>query len=137
MGANPTPEQIPGTVRRFRELDLEVRVTELDVTSRVGETPENVAAAQADYYREVVAACLDTGVESITLWGVTDDLSWITSRRNYPERYTGQPLLFDGEGQRKPTYDAVASVLRERGRDRRGGSAPSRRGPTDTGVVGG
>lgn len=117
VGVHPTPEQIRETVERFRELGLEVRVTELDVAYRVEEAPENPAAAQASYYREVVGACLDAGVESITLWGVTDDRSWISSWRDYPERYTGQPLLFDGEGRAKPSYDAIASVLRERGRD--------------------
>jgi len=115
VGVHPTPEQIRETVRRFRELGLEVRVTELDVAYRKGEAPEDVAAAQAAYYREVVEASLDAGVEHVTLWGVTDDRSWLTSWREYPQRYTGQPLLFDSEGRRKPSYDAVASVLRERG----------------------
>jgi len=117
VGVHPTPEQLRGTVRRFRELGLEVRVTELDVAYRIGEAPEDLAAVQAEYYRAVVGACLDAGVGSVTLWGVTDDRSWVTSWRDYPERYTGQPLLFDGEGREKPSYDAVASVLRERGRD--------------------
>jgi endo-1,4-beta-xylanase len=117
VGVHPTPEQVRETVERFHELGLEVRVTELDVAHRVEEAPEDVAATQASYYRELVAACLDAGVERITFWGVTDDRSWLTSWRDYPERYTGQPLLFDGEGRAKPAYDAVAAVLRERGRD--------------------
>jgi endo-1,4-beta-xylanase len=116
VGVHPTPEQIRETVRRFREPGLEVRVTELDVAYRIEEAPEDVAAARAAYHRVVVTACLDAGVETITLWGVTDDRSWITSWRDYPEQYTGQPLLFDAEGRPNPSYDAVAAALRERGR---------------------
>jgi GH35 family endo-1,4-beta-xylanase len=45
---------------------------------------------------------------------VTDDRSWINSWRDYPERYTDRPLLFDDEGAAKPAYEAVADALRER-----------------------
>lgn len=71
---------------------------------------------RSEQHRAVVTACLDAGVDSVTVWGVTDDRSWITSWRDYPERYTGQPLLFDAEGRATPSCDAVAAALRERGR---------------------
>lgn len=116
VGVHPTPAQIRETIRRFRDLGLEVRVTEFDVAYRIDERPDDPDAEQAAYYRQTVEACLDAGVESITLWGVTDDRSWITSWRDYPERYTQLPLLFDAEGREKQSYDAVASVLCEHGR---------------------
>lgn len=116
VGVHPAPEQIRATIQRFQELGLEVRVSELDVAYHDDERPDGVNATQAAYYRETVRACLDSGVESITLWGVTDDRSWITSWRDYPDRYTQQPLLFDDDGREKPSYEAVASVLREYGR---------------------
>lgn len=115
VGVHPTPEQIRETIRRFQELGLAVRVTELDVAYRDEERPDDREVAQAAYYRQTVEACLDAGVESVTLWGVTDDRSWITSWRDYPDRYTQHPLLFDCEGRKKPSYEAVASVLREHG----------------------
>jgi endo-1,4-beta-xylanase len=113
VGVHPTPEQIQETIQRFQELGLEVRVTELDVAYHIDERPGDTAAAQAAYYRQTVEACLDAGVESITLWGLTDDRSWITSWRDYPDRYTQQPLLFDDEGREKQSYKAVSSVLRK------------------------
>lgn len=116
VGVHPTPEGIRETIQCFRELGLDVRVTELDVASHRDERPEDVAASQAAYYRQTVEACLDAGVEGITLWGVTDDHSWVRSWRDYPERYTQQPLLFDDDGRKTQSYEAVASVLREHGR---------------------
>ncbi len=37
-------------------------------------------------------------VKMVTLWGVNDAVSW---------RAAGKPLLFDGENQPKPAFDAV------------------------------
>lgn len=34
----------------------------------------------------------------VTLWGVNDAVSW---------RAAGKPLLFDGDNQPKPAFDAV------------------------------
>lgn len=116
VGVHPAPDQIQETIQRFQEFGLEVRVTELDVAYHVDERPDDLETTQAAYYRQTVEACLDAGVESITLWGVTDDHSWITSWRDYPDRYTQQPLLFDDDGREKQSYEAVASVLREHGR---------------------
>lgn len=113
VGVHPSPEEIRETIRSFRDLGLDVRVTELDVAYRRDERPEDLPAAQATYYRQTVEACLDAGVEGITIWGVTDDRSWITSWRDYPELYTQTPLLFDADGRKKRSYEAVAGALRE------------------------
>jgi len=44
----------------------------------------------------------------VTLWGVTDDESWLN---NWPVfGRTSYPLLFDRKGQPKPAYDAVLQV---------------------------
>lgn len=113
VGVHPTPEQIQEAVERFQALGIEVRVTELDVAYDADDAPSDVAAAHAEFYRQTVGACLDAGVETLTFWGVTDDHSWLTSWRDYPDMYTQQPLLFDGDGRAKQSYDAVASALRE------------------------
>jgi len=111
LDTHPTPEQIRETIERFQDLGLEVRITELDVAYRTEERPDNLEAAQAEYYRQTVEACLDAGVEHITLWGVTDENSWITKWRDYPETYTQRPMLFDEDGRRKQSYEAVSAVL--------------------------
>lgn len=113
VGVQPDPDRIRETIRRFHELGLDVRVTELDVAFDRDERPEDLEAVQAAYYDQTVEACLDAGVEGITVWGVTDDRSWITSWRDYPDRYTQRPLLFDADGRKKESYRAVESVLRD------------------------
>jgi endo-1,4-beta-xylanase len=91
LDTHPTPKQIRETVER----------------------PDDLEAAQAAYYRQTVEACLDAGVGHITLWGVTDENSWITKWRDYPETYTQCPMLFDEDGQKKQSYEVVASALQE------------------------
>ncbi|WP_266083109.1 endo-1,4-beta-xylanase [Haladaptatus caseinilyticus] len=100
VGVHPTPEQIQASIHRFQELGLDVRVTELDVAYHNDKRPNELKTAQAAYYQQTVSACLEAGVEGITVWGVTDDQSWITSWREYPDTYTQQPLLFDDEGRK-------------------------------------
>lgn len=116
IGVHPSPERIRATIQRFQELGLSVRVTELDVAYQNDERPRDIEAAQGEFYRKMVEACLDEGVEHVTFWGVVDDRSWITCWRDYPDRYTQQPLLFDEEGRAKQSYEAVSSVFREHGR---------------------
>jgi endo-1,4-beta-xylanase len=111
--AHPTPAAIRETVERFRDLGLDVRVTELDVAFDADDPPADLDAAHADYYRQTVEACLDAGVDHVTLWGATDRNSWITKWRDLPEQFTQRPMLFDEDGREKESYDAVVSVLRE------------------------
>ena len=113
VGMHPTPEQITQTIHQFQELDIDVRVTEWDVAYRRENRPDDLDAVQAQYYREMLQAILDAGVETITFWGLTDAHSWITSWREYPDHYTQRPLLFDATGEKKASYEAVASVLRD------------------------
>jgi endo-1,4-beta-xylanase len=60
----------------------------------------------ADAYAGVFRALLKhrDSVEMITFWGVNDAVSW---------RRFGTPLLFDGDNQPKPAFDAVIRVARE------------------------
>ncbi|MWG33462.1 endo-1,4-beta-xylanase [Halomarina oriensis] len=111
LGDWPDPDSIAENVRRFQDLGLDVQITEMDVAFPAGEVPHDAAERQADYYREVVETCLDTGVETLVTWGVRDGDTWLRAFRDFPERFSGDPLLFDDRGQRKPAYDAVRDVL--------------------------
>ncbi|MFC7068687.1 endo-1,4-beta-xylanase [Halobaculum lipolyticum] len=111
LGDWPDPDSVAENVARFRDLGLDVEITEMDVAFPAGEAPPDALARQADYYAEVVETCLDAGVDSLTVWGVDDARTWLRSFREFPERYTGDPLLFDDAGDPKPAYHAVRDAL--------------------------
>ena len=94
---------------RFAELELETRVTEMDVQIQKGTgSPEELLAAQARAYGDVLRTCLEVdGFTGFTTWGFTDAHSWIP-------KHTGahdEPLPFDTNYAPKPAYDAIAAAL--------------------------
>ncbi|ANB10147.1 1,4-beta-xylanase [Streptomyces ambofaciens] len=93
--ASPVPSDFRANLQRFADLGVDVQITELDI--------EGSGTAQADSYADVVEACLAVDrCTGITVWGVTDKYSW---------RSGGTPLLFDGDYDEKPAYDAVLTAL--------------------------
>ncbi|MEU9361648.1 endo-1,4-beta-xylanase [Streptomyces sp. NPDC048301] len=92
---SPVPSDFQANLQRFADLGVDVQITELDI--------EGSGSAQAANYTKVVDACLAvTRCKGITVWGVTDKYSW---------RSSGTPLLFDGDYNKKPAYDAVLAAL--------------------------
>ena len=99
-------------------LGLPIHITELDVNSAAGgqrgfgaDIANNAATTQgglvsdadkrlADAYAGVFRAFLKhrDSVKMVTFWGANDANSW---------RAQGKPLLFDGNSQPKPAFDAV------------------------------
>jgi endo-1,4-beta-xylanase len=111
------PDSLAANIKRFTDLGLEVSITELDVrVFTTGVSPEDFAAEltkQADYYRQVVDACLtQRQCVSITVWGFSDKYSWV------PGFFTGEgaACLLDESFQPKPAYDAVLASLQARGK---------------------
>jgi endo-1,4-beta-xylanase len=92
---SPYPSNYRTTLSSFAALGVDVQITELDI--------EGSGTTQANTYRNVVNDCLAVArCNGITVWGVRDTDSW---------RASGTPLLFDGNGNKKPAYDAVLSAL--------------------------
>lgn len=113
IGIHADPEQVRQTIKKFQELGLEVRMTEMDVAYEKDEAPENLEEIQAEYYRKIFETCLENGVTNLTLWGARDSESWINVFQDYDEKYTNSPLLFDGEGRKKRSYHKVKEALSE------------------------
>ncbi|WP_327351596.1 endo-1,4-beta-xylanase [Streptomyces sp. NBC_01304] len=86
------------TLQSFAALGVDVAITELDIQGASATTYANVTNDCL-----AVARCL-----GITVWGVRDTDSW------RPEH---SPLLFNGDGSKKPAYTAVLNALN-------GGSTP-------------
>lgn len=122
--SSPSFEGMDACLTELASLGLPIHVTELDVNGARGgqqngsaEISENAATTQgglvddanqrlADQYANLFRAFLKhkDSVKMVTLWGVNDAVSW---------RANGKPLLFDGNNQPKPAFDAVIRVAAE------------------------
>ncbi|WP_228981503.1 endo-1,4-beta-xylanase [Streptomyces sp. DH12] len=80
------------TLRNFAALGVDVAITELDIQG-----------ASATTYANVTNDCLAVPrCLGITVWGVRDTDSW---------RPQHSPLLFNGDGSKKPAYTSVLNAL--------------------------
>ncbi|PPK94252.1 endo-1,4-beta-xylanase [Kineococcus xinjiangensis] len=105
------PGDLQANLQRFDDLGLETAVTEIDVRMDVPQGQQPTAAQeqrQASDYRRALEACLAVeDCNSFTVWGFTDEYSWV-------------PVFFSGEGhatimtadlERKPAYHALRDTL--------------------------
>ena len=95
----PSIGQIRIAVETVAALNLRLRVSELDVA--VDDNSEASFMKQAQYYADVMKILTDHSdqFEAVEVWGITDLMSW---------RSRSWPLLFDGKGNPKPAFWAVA-----------------------------
>ena len=111
-------EAMDQALTEMETLGLPIHITELDVNSAQGgqrstsaDISNNAATTQgglvedanrrlSDAYAGLFRAFAkhDKSVKLVTFWGVNDGVSW---------RAQGRPLLFDGNDQPKPAFDAV------------------------------
>ncbi len=127
----PSPELEDAALTDIAKLGLPIHITELDVNASsagqriqsadisqseqaAGATNQSpVEAAQqkvAQQYSNLFRVFLEhrQSVKLVTLWGVTDADSW---RRN------GRPLLFDGNWQPKPAFQAVLDTTSQKAKN--------------------
>ena len=95
----PSIQQIKTAVNTIAALKIRLRVSELDVT--VDKNTETAFKKQAKYYADVMKIVIahSDQFEAVQVWGLTDSMSW---------RGSQFPLLFDGRGNPKPAFWAVA-----------------------------
>jgi endo-1,4-beta-xylanase len=116
--SSPSFEAEDQALTEMETLGLPIHITELDVNGAQGgqrsssaDISNNAATTQgglvddanrklADAYAGLFRAFVkhDKSVKLVTFWGVNDRVSW---------RAQGRPLLFDGNDQPKPAFDAV------------------------------
>jgi endo-1,4-beta-xylanase len=127
----PTAEQEDATISAFAALGVKVAISELDVdvlpaaghqptadisyhaaedpklNPYVNGLPESVRRQLAERYSDLFRVYLRrrSQIVRVTLWGVTNDESWLN---NFPVRgRTNYPLLFDRTGEPTAAFDAV------------------------------
>jgi endo-1,4-beta-xylanase len=118
LNVSTTFETMDQALTELSALGLPIHITELDVNSAAGgqrgygaDIAHNAATTQgglvsdankklADAYAGIFRAFVKhhDAVKLVTFWGVNDANSW---------RANGKPLLFDGNSQPKPAFDAV------------------------------
>jgi len=116
--SSPGFQQEDQALTELETLGLPIHITELDVNGAQGgqrntgaDIANNAATTQgglvddanrrlADAYAGLFRAFVkhDKSVKVVTFWGVNDAVSW---------RRQGRPLLFDGNDEPKPAFDAV------------------------------
>lgn len=95
-------------LQALADTGLEVAITELDIKIEEPVDAEKIAQQYKDF-QEVTQACLDVKkCVGITLWGVSDNYSWVTS---VTPGLFADPLLWDDYAERKTAYDAVDGAL--------------------------
>jgi len=119
--SSPSFEAEDLALTELETLGLPIHITELDVNSAQGgqrntgaDVANNTATTQgglvqdanrrlAEAYAGLFRAFVkhDKSVKIVTFWGVNDALSW---------RAQGRPLLFDGDDQPKPAFNAVIRI---------------------------
>jgi len=110
----PQKSDVIQTMRRFAYLGVSIYITEFDLNlQNIPGTQEERWDVQAKVYRDMLDACLESGVcKSFSTWGVSDSTSWQTCGQwwclNFPK---ADPLMFDGLLQPKPAYYAVRDAL--------------------------
>jgi endo-1,4-beta-xylanase len=122
VNVSTTFETMDQALTEMATLGLPIHITELDVNSAQGgqrgfgaEVASNASTTQgglvsdaekklADAYAGIFRAFVKhrDSVKLVTFWGVNDAVSW---------RAQGKPLLFDGNCQPKPAFDAVIRAV--------------------------
>src|SRR4051812_46482572 len=124
LNVSMTFETMDQALEEIATLGLPIHITELDVNSAAGgqrgfgaDISANASATQgglvseadkklADAYAGIFHAFLkhSDSVKVVTFWGANDANSW---------RAQGKPLLFDGNSQPKPAFDAVIAEAKK------------------------
>ncbi|KAG9961311.1 endo-1,4-beta-xylanase, partial [Aureobasidium melanogenum] len=106
-GVTPDVQTLTNVLKLYTDLGVEVAYTELDVRFTTPATDAKLKA-QADAYARVVQSCINVKkCVGITVWGVSDQYSWIPGV--FPTE--GAALLWDENFNKKPAYSSVLKTI--------------------------
>lgn len=93
--------------RLSAETGAELQLTELDIRMKMPPTEEKLQLQRRDYARAVAACMNNPNCTSITLWGITDALTWWPNV--FPDE--GAPLPWDANYTKKPAYHGIVDGI--------------------------
>jgi len=119
----PSPQAVADTINLFSGLGVDNQITELDISVYTNSNevfddyssiPSERFVAQGYLYRDFfqVFRRLKDKISGVTVWGLADDNTWLTTSR----RVDG-PLLFDTNLQHKLAYLGIVDPLQLPGAD--------------------
>jgi GH35 family endo-1,4-beta-xylanase len=104
--ASAQRSELDETMRRLVALGLDVAITEMDVRTDSGDSPEQKRQTQARIYADYARACrMQPRCTSFTTWGISDRYSWWEN----PE---WAPLPFDDNLNPKPAFTALEDWIK-------------------------
>jgi len=102
-------DSVKSNIKRFKDLGLEVYITEFDVSMgmewKTGDpVPADYEKLQAERFYGLVKAAREAGVNRIDFWGLSEAVNhhWLVGQKC---------RLFDGQFQPRPIYQAVLKAL--------------------------
>lgn len=110
----PDEDEICEAIEKYASLDIELQITELDVSlfrfedrTKLDFPPQDLLNLQAEKYDNIfkIFRKYKKYITGVTLWGVADDESWLSyfpvkDRKNWP-------LLFDDNHKEKLAFEKV------------------------------
>jgi endo-1,4-beta-xylanase len=111
----PTREDFENFLRALADLGVAVELTELDVSINYFQGAPDPFARQAEFYGEVVGACMAVPkCTAVTTWGLGDSRTWLDVVPPFNILAPHEPLLFDALLEPKPAYFAVRDAVAAR-----------------------
>lgn len=111
----PDSGMLEDEINAFSEVKgLEIQYTEIDMhnTDNSEQGLKNQAERYKEFFDVIVKADREGKIDvtNVTFWGLNDEVTWLTSFKGE----TSYPLLFDEKNEKKPCYDSIMQVAKQK-----------------------
>lgn len=111
----PDSGMLEDEINAFSEVKgLEIQYTEIDMhnTDNSEQGLKNQAERYKEFFDVIVKADREGKIDvtNVTFWGLNDEVTWLTSSKGE----TSYPLLFDEKNEKKPCYDSIMQVAKQK-----------------------
>jgi endo-1,4-beta-xylanase len=107
------PKKFKAFLKQVAALDLKIMITELDVNDQ--KLPVNPAVRDrivAGIYEDYLSAALsEKAVTSVVVWGITDRISWLSTKSPRADGAALRPLPLDANLKPKLVWNAIARAF--------------------------